>query len=298
MNLKELSSPIRMYWDIGQSAGIGDADCRRIAGEIAANKVLTLQLTETGPSLSHACLTVLDTLKDKMVALSLVLPLSSWNEHTLAQVLPFHVRLLLISTIRFKELGSILKIKNEVGAKPAFGIAFCVNRDNFQDLLDVVTFCIEHRIQTLVLPMQRLTRPEDVFSFSRKERQELASKLSRIERPGSLKIIIHDPFLWRAFFPNVEFPDGGCQAANTMLFIAPDAGVYPCPTLPVRIGNLQQMSLKDVITSDLKKEVRKNILSMPAGCNGCEEVKQCKGGCRGRAYAMTNSLTRPDPACR
>lgn len=297
MNLKELSSPIRMYWDIGPSVN-GGIDHLRIAGEIAAAKILSLQITVTGEKPGEACRIILGRLKDKPVALSLVLPLSAWNEDTLGLIHSFPIKLLLISTSSPNELKSILPIQNHIAGKPAFGAAFSVKRDNFFALPEVLKFCIHHRIENMALPMQRLIGHEEIFSSSPEERRKLTSNLNRIERPAWLKIIIHDPFLWRAFYPSIEFPDGGCHAANTMLYISPQADVYPCPTLPVKIGNLQQMSLKDIITSDLKKEIRKSILSAPTDCKGCEELKQCKGGCRGRAYAVNKTFNSHDPACK
>ncbi len=294
MSLTELFSPIRMYWDLGD---IGDTiDYTRIAEEIVASKLLTLQIT--AKELNESCRVVLERLKDKPLSLSLVLPFSAWNQDTLGLIRSFSIKLFLISTSSLSDLKSILPIQNQAAGKPAFGIAFHVTRDNFRALPEVLEFCIDNQIENLVLPMQRLTGSEEVFSFSSQDRKQLTSSLTRIERPAWLKITIHDPFLWRAFFPSVEFPDGGCQAANTMLYIPPNCDVYPCPTMPVKIGNLQQMSLKDVITSDLKKQIRKSILAMPADCKNCEERKQCKGGCRGRAYAVIKSFDANDPACK
>ena len=87
---------------------------------------------------------------------------------------------------------------------------------------------------------------------------ELYGKRSLEEIGGvvGLRLTIHDPFLWRAFNPGIPFPQGGCQAANTMIAISPDRGVYPCPTLPVRLGELDSLSLKQIIASPAKKEFR------------------------------------------
>ncbi len=73
MNLKELTTPIQMYWDIGPNDQIGLPDYQRIAGEISAAKFLSLQITETAPVLSGAALKVLETLAGKPLNLSLVL---------------------------------------------------------------------------------------------------------------------------------------------------------------------------------------------------------------------------------
>jgi hypothetical protein len=46
-NLQELSSSIRLYWDIGPSPSVPVSDYCRIADEIAYGKILGLQITET-----------------------------------------------------------------------------------------------------------------------------------------------------------------------------------------------------------------------------------------------------------
>jgi GeoRSP system SPASM domain protein len=299
MNLKELASPIRMYWDIGPTGNALVPDHGRIAGEITANKVLSLQITESAPTLSQACLTILETLRNKAIALSLVAPLTALDAPSLGILrgLP-QAGMLLISTRSRGEIEAAAEVARRAREKPAAGIAFSVTRENFLELPGVLASCIKHGVANLVLPMQRLTGHEECFSFTREERQELTGQLKRIDKPAWLKIIIHDPFLWRAFFPSIGFPDGGCQAANTMLYISPDASVYPCPTLPVKIGNLLHTSLKDVTCSDRKKELRKSLLTAPSDCRDCEALNQCKGGCRGRAYKIKHSLYEPDPACR
>lgn len=298
MNLKELSSPIRAYWDIGPVRNVTAADCARIAGEIAANKVLSLEVTEASPSLSEACLAVLGALKDKTVALSLVAPQSALNSSTLALLRGLSVRELLVSAATLAELEGVNEIKKKTEGRPAVGVSFPVSRANFRELPGVLKFCVRHDIAHLVLPMQRLTGDEECFLLNKGERQELASRLKGIDRPSWLKIVIHDPFLWRVLYPSVRFPEGGCQAANTMFHISPNADVYPCPSLPVRIGNLLETSLKEVTRSDIKRELRKKLIASPHYCADCEELDHCLGGCRGRAYRLRNSLEEPDPACR
>ena len=297
MNLKELSSPIRMYWDIGNRPN-DPIDYRAVAQDIAACKFLTLQITQTGPKLTESCLAILDTLKGKPIALSLATAGSALDDQTLELLRPIQLKLLLVSAGSVRDVPGIVEISKRTGTVPV-GVAFPVTRSNFQELPDVLRSCIDSRIETLVLPMQRaMYTGTECFSFSLKERHELTSHLGGIPRPSWFRVIIHDPFLWRAFFPSMEFPDGGCQAANTLLFISPDGDLYPCPTLPIPLGNVLQTALQDIISSRLKKKVRNDILSIPPVCSTCEQADSCKAGCRGRAYMIHTSLENSDPACR
>ncbi len=298
MNLQELSSPIRMYWDIGPVSSLVSADYGRIASEIAFNKVLSLQITETGPVLSEACRAVLETLKEKPIALSLVAPLAALDERALEGLRRSSVKVVFAQTSSVDELVVIAERANRAGSNPAVGVSFPVSRENFQELPRLLRSCIDENVTHLLLPMQRLMTGAECFVFSRKERKELTALLASIKKPTWLKITIHDPFLWRAFYPEVKFPNGGCQAANTMLYISPDALVYPCPTVPMILGDLKKGSLKDVIFSDAKKKVREELRVAATPCIDCAELAACKGGCRGRAYGIHGTLQQNDPACR
>ena len=63
------------------------------------------------------------------------------------------------------------------------------------------------------------------------------------------------------------------------------------------LGDLREATLRTVLSSALKKEVRKALLGFPRECLGCVELDLCMGGCRGRTFASTGSLDRRDPAC-
>jgi GeoRSP system SPASM domain protein len=298
MNLKELSSPIRIYWDIGSAKRPLLYDERRIAGEIAANKILSLQLSESMPVLSQSLIAILDCLRDTTIAISLVAPLEALDGRALGLLRELPVRALFVSTSSQDDLEAVADIVRQTGEKPAVGVSLPVSRANFLKLPDMLTSCIDRGITYLVIPMQRLAGNGECFSPSIQDRHQLTARLAGLDKPVGMKITIHDPFLWRAFYPATQFPDGGCQAANTILYISPEGEVYPCPTLPFRLGNLSSQSLKDIINSNLKKELRKTLISSPESCLDCTEVNQCMGGCRGRAYKIKKSLQQSDPACK
>ena len=295
MNLKELSSPIRVYWDIApEHASI---DYKGISDQIATNRILSLQLSDSGPVLSNACLTILETLKDRPLAISLVASRKALTASILARLQTLPVRVLFVSAASCSELETVLEVKEQIKGKPLVGVSFSVTRNNYRDLPDVLSFCSDHGIANLVLPMQRLMNETECFSLSSAERHTLSEQVQQVLKPDGMKIIIHDPFLWRTFYPTVDFPDGGCQAANTMIYISPEADVYPCPSLPVKIGNLTEESLREIICSGRKKDLRNILITVPIDGTACDRAASCLGACRGRAFVMTGSLTCCDPAC-
>lgn len=298
MKITELASPIRLYWDIGPAAGVDAAVCRRIAREVVASKFLSIQITETAPFLSDACLSVLDVFKNQMIAVSLVASSQALDAAMLEHLKTVQVKIAFIPVAEMAYIDAIPMIARQTANRPVIGVSFPVTRSNVHELPRVLAFCIDNHIEHLLLPMQRLMTAEPYFYITSDERKALSAQLERFALPAWLKLTIHDPFLWRVFFPKVEFPNGGCQAANTMLYVSPEADAYPCPTLAVKIGNLLTSSFKDILSSDVKQGIRAEIRKVPLECRQCGNLSECAGGCRGRAYAQTGSLHAADPSCR
>jgi GeoRSP system SPASM domain protein len=136
------------------------------------------------------------------------------------------------------------------------------------------------------------------FLLSGEGQQELQNALAAVGGTAGIELTIHDPFLWRAFNPRVPFPQGGCQAANTMIAISRDGDVYPCPCLPVKLGTIGEATLKEIVASSVKKDFRRKLLAVPADCSECSKIGECRGGCRGRAYVQHGNLDGIDSACR
>jgi radical SAM protein with 4Fe4S-binding SPASM domain len=89
---------------------------------------------------------------------------------------------------------------------------------------------------------------------------------------------------------------GGCPAGTHYMGIRPNGDVTPCPYLPVFAGSLRRARLADLWTSsDLFTGIRRRS-SLEGRCGECEMNAHC-GGCRARAYGMTNDLMAEDPLC-
>lgn len=287
----ELASPITVYWDLPSLSTDTDF-LLRTAADIIDCRPLMLQLTSTAPRLEDGVLAVLERFRGGAIAVSLTIPLCSFDDSVRSLAAHGVVRELLLAAERVEDFSAR---QEEMGS--GVGISFPVSHGNWRELPDLLVLCWSRGIGRLVLPMQRLFGGEASFFLTMKEQRELTVALEAAGGTGGLTLTIHDPFLWRAFNPGVPFPQGGCQAANTMLAIAPDGGVYPCPTLPVRLGTVGSASLKEIIASSAKKELRHRLLERPAACGGCGDLSECRGGCRGRAYVMHDSLEAEDPAC-
>ncbi len=117
------------------------------------------------------------------------------------------------------------------------------------------------------------------------------------------RLIVHDFFLWKSLsgtFPGatgdrVEF--SGCQAGTALAYVDWEGNLYPCDSLPIRLGNLEARTLEAVWNSPARARIADALRSSPWQCEGCAEHAGCLGGCRGMAYLASGTLDAPDPAC-
>ena len=81
----------------------------------------------------------------------------------------------------------------------------------------------------------------------------------------------------------------GCIAGLYYCRIYPNGDVTPCPYLPIKLGNIREKSFKDIwLTSKVFKDLREPN-SLKGKCGVCEYRSLC-GGCRARAYGLSNDF--------
>ncbi|MDA8169045.1 MAG: GeoRSP system SPASM domain protein [Nitrospiraceae bacterium] len=295
MNLSELTSPIRVYWDLAGWAP-GPALRQKICEEIAEAKILFLGLSTFDAGPVPSCADIIGRLKDRNIALSLTVPPGSFPSASAMRAAPAVKAVLIQSSSLDDVRASVEAIKKDGGFVSLSGISFEVKRGNYRDIPGLVSFCLDSGVRSLVFPIQRLCGGEEVFYLDEKEREGLGHKLRGIGRRG-LQVTIHDPFLWLVFYPGTDYHEGSCQAANSMLYISPDCRVYPCPAMPLELGDLKKTTLMEIIHSEEKKELRKALHNPPGQCAPCVQAGKCHGGCRGRAFALARSFNCIDPSC-
>ena len=127
----------------------------------------------------------------------------------------------------------------------------------------------------------------EFFEIMRQSRYELASM------PGlHTEVCLH-----RA----LQFLSGGesyaCQAGSQLLVIMPNGDVYPCRRLPIRVGNVFEQSLETIYRESPLLAQLREVEWVPAGCEPCGYRRQCRGGLRCLAYAVTGDPFGRDPGC-
>lgn len=106
--------------------------------------------------------------------------------------------------------------------------------------------------------------------------------LSPVPMEGK-RLIVHDFFLCRALrsvFPDeggnrVEFP--GCEAGTRLAYVDWDGNVYPCDSIPIRLGNLLETPFERIWRSPARMRVVEAIHSVPVDCDSCMAHSGCRG---------------------
>jgi GeoRSP system SPASM domain protein len=299
----ELRTPVRLSWDLFPRPG-AEIPYEGIAADVAAARFLALDLSERGEDLSP-CRLILDRLGTPPLAVTLTLSCSVLRAACCGSggipdfLFAPPVRLLLVEDCSPEDFPFVREVRRAAGGRVPVGVSFPVRRDSWEALPDVVRFCAGEEGAHLAIPMTRVVAGEECLVLSPAEQRRLGEALVASPRPEPRRLSVHDPFLWRLLHPGLPFPEGICQAANTMLHIAADATVYPCPLVPTPLGSLREARLGEIIASPAKREVRAKILALPGVCRECGmlELEGCRGGCRGRGYTLTGSWDAADPGC-
>jgi radical SAM protein with 4Fe4S-binding SPASM domain len=87
-----------------------------------------------------------------------------------------------------------------------------------------------------------------------------------------------------------------CSAGKGGITILPNGDVYPCRRLPIKIGNIKEQTLFEVMLDNPKLDelLKKSINNL---CFECSLLGKCFGGAKCIAYAYFGDFRAPDPQC-
>jgi len=184
----------------------------------------------------------------------------------------------------------------------AEAISFTPDEDSLLHLPDVLEEFAESNVRVMHLTnvnaIRSLAKVGHVPVPRPGQLQKAAEIISRL--PISLegkRLVLHDYFLWKllhAVFPDeagerVEF--SGCQAASGLAYVDWEGNVYPCDSLPIRLGNLQERTFVKIWRSPARAQILDVLHAVPASCDPCDPLKGCLFGCPGLAYAVSSPTT-------
>ncbi len=81
----------------------------------------------------------------------------------------------------------------------------------------------------------------------------------------------------------------GCMAGLYYCRIYANGDVTPCPYLPVKLGNVREKSFKDIWFNSKVFQTLRDPNQLKGKCGICEYRSLC-GGCRARAYGLSNDF--------
>lgn len=89
---------------------------------------------------------------------------------------------------------------------------------------------------------------------------------------------------------------GGCGAGIGNLTISYDGTVFPCRRLPIKVGDISETSLIEIINSAQLDCLYDRAVHLKGKCRTCLYRESC-GGCRAAAKAFTGDFLSEDPQC-
>ncbi|MBI5739242.1 MAG: SPASM domain-containing protein [Nitrospirae bacterium] len=287
MNPDNLIDPFIVYWDIHPS-GYDDAAVSKVCDELIKSKIFVLNLRDLSVPVSA----VVTSIAEKLAVTNIRTRLTVRHDALESAAIKI-LRDRKISI--FTETDSADRLQ-AVADSLAGGVSFPVSNRNFHEIPAVISCCINKRITELEFPIQR-NGENDMYCPGPEEVDRLSRALKSMSLQG-LKMMIHDPLLWKVCF-NKDRPEGmGCNGAFTMIYISPALDVTPCPLLPHSMGSLRTGTLKEIYSSCERRQIRTELSLPPQECRKCAVVDDCKGGCRGRTYVLRGAFDKKDPACR
>lgn len=292
----EFALPIRIRWDLDSGGESGSI--LRIASRIREAEPLFVELSVAGEAGLRFLRPLLDALSGGFTRISVTLGLHP-GASGIASGLPLaEVTWRIASASDFPRLPE--------GAK---SLSFTPDGESIGRLPGILAAFFRSGATTLHLPNINAVR-----ALAERGRVPVPEpgQYAEVERalgeagtvPGGRQLVVHDYFLWRVLarrFPGsigerLEF--GGCQAGGALAYVDPAGGLYPCDSLPVKLGNLGGSdSFQALWDAPGRCGLVDAIRSTPSACAGCEALPACKAGCRGMAHVAKGTLDAPDPSC-
>ncbi len=301
-----LSAPVRVLWELDLEPGISRERALRVAEELIALRVFYITIRPpsdmaaeiAGISAPYAHTTLSIASPDSFTgwdAAAGIKGLDLYNPSerdiqkstTILGSAPAGVALSLTVVPEKGKLGGLLETVRE-------GLAVGIRIFSIANPNLVNAYC--GVADKPGLPSHSVSR----FILDKSDREYLKRGLETLLAPygDKARLLVHDLFLHEALdLPGLGRTEyAGCQAGDSIAFIAADGTVYPCATLPFPLGNVKDESLKDIWAGEARRKLRAEITELPKTCVACELSARCIGACRGLSFA-SGGFGLPDPSC-
>ena len=188
-----------------------------------------------------------------------------------------------------------------------FLVQTSVTRWNYDEIPQIVDFAYELGAKVFNLYfLVRTGRGKTVMDITPDQYERMLSTLFELQAKYQGKMLVAAkcaPHYKRVIYEQQSdspflqaYPSGTCPCGIYYCRITPEGDLTPCPYMPVSVGNLKKESFATLWNqSKVFQELRDRKL-LEGKCGVCEFRDVC-GGCRARAYALTDNYLAEDPSC-
>lgn len=196
----------------------------------------------------------------------------------------------------FNQVINVMKIAKKERLKVTLG--FTATRINFKEAPKIIDIALKYNVSSIIMsefvPVGRGVKDLDLQPNEWRELVEFWIR-RREELKGQLALEIHDVRI-RTMLPNFPREFGGCAAGKMFFRITADGYVTPCPMLPIRLGDVREQSIREILETSIVLQDLGDRKKLMGRCGKCQFKDVC-GGCRAVAYAYTGDYHAEDPRC-
>jgi len=193
-------------------------------------------------------------------------------------------------------------LRNLVAAGIETGIMTTVYHDNLHHMEEMVKLAAREKLKIIsfnrFLPIGR-GKKSKLQPLTDQELKQMITLVHQLDKQYlGLDVSSDDPLLYVPVgsYAGSNNTCGGCGAGIGNLAICHDGTVFPCRRLPIAVGNIQKISLLDIINSQQMDCFYSRHSFLEGKCGACQHQSIC-GGCRAAAYAFTSNHLGSDPQC-
>jgi len=197
-------------------------------------------------------------------------------------------------------------IKNVLSEGMYLQVNITISKFNINELEDLILFADKLGAHVILLYTFVSVGRGEVNKWLALSEEEFVKVIEKTaDLQGNVKLVIAPvaaPWYYAYLASKFKIPVSflkrfvtGCITGRGMFYIKPNGDVWPCPFIPITVGNLLKESAYKIWNGELFNKLRdRSNLGEP--CRSCPFREVC-GGCRARAYIKTGNLFAGDPLC-
>ena len=217
---------------------------------------------------------------------------------------------------------TIKGVKNILGKKISVSLCMTVTKQNYNEIPMMINLCEKLGVNRLIVddfvPTGRGKEMEENYDLTSDEKEIFLKELYRLIKTSKIEIVAafskitaialeedNCEEITPTYMMNLKSSRistilaeliGGCPAGRIAWYILPNGDIHPCGFLKLTLGNVRQDDLEKIWRENHILSYLRNRDILQPNCGTCKYRYVC-GGCRTRAYELSNDFLAPDPGC-